>query len=77
MTTSASAASVPFRSNRFLHVLMVLFAADWAWSAIQPAIPEDWLLENLLVFFLIALLAVSYRWIVFSDLSYLSIFILL
>ena len=38
-------------------------------SAINPAIPEDWLLENLLVFFLVALLAATYRIIAFSDLS--------
>jgi hypothetical protein len=31
---------------------MALFFLVWAWSGIQPAIPEDWLLENLLVFFL-------------------------
>jgi putative membrane protein len=68
---------VPFRSNRFLHILIVLFLGAWLLSAIRPAIPEDWLLENLLVFFLVALLAASYRWLAFSELSYLLIFVFL
>ena len=77
MTTSSTAWAIPFLSNRFLHVLIALFLVVFAWSAIQPAIPEDWLLENLLVFFLLPLLGVSYRWLTLSDLSYLLIFIFL
>jgi len=60
-----------------LHVLIGLFLVVWLASAINPAIPDDWLLENLLVFFLVALLAVTYRFIAFSDLSYLLIFVFL
>jgi putative membrane protein len=56
---------------------MLVFLCVWAVSAIKPEIPEDWLLENLLVFFLVALLAVSYRWLTFSDWSYLLIFVFL
>jgi putative membrane protein len=56
---------------------MGLFLVVWLMSAIHPAIPEDWLLENLLVFFLIALLAATYRIIAFSDLSYILIFVFL
>jgi len=56
---------------------MLLFSGVWAISAIKPEIPEDWLLENLLVFFLVALLAVSYRWLIFSDWSYLLVFVFL
>ncbi len=56
---------------------MGLFLVVWVASAINPAIPEDWLLENLLVFFLIALLAGTYRIIAFSDLSYILIFVFL
>jgi len=69
VTTSSTASTVPFRSNRFVLVLIALFVLVWLWSAIQPAIPEDWLLENLLVFFLAALLVVSHRWLTLSDLS--------
>jgi len=68
---------VPLRSNRFLQVLIALFLAVWIISAVNPEIPEDWFLESLLVFFLVALLAASYRWLALSDLSYLLIFVLL
>jgi len=54
---------------------MLLFLGAWIASAIKPEIPEDWFLENLLVFLLVALLAASYRWLAFSDWSYLLIFI--
>ncbi len=77
LTTSSTASAVPFRSNRFLHVSIAAFVGVWAWSAIHPAIPEDWLLENLLVFFLLAVLAVSYRWLALSDLSYILILVFL
>jgi putative membrane protein len=77
MTTISTAAALPFRSNRFLHILIALFLVVWAWSAIRPAIPEDWMLENLLVFFLVTLLSVSYRWLALSDLSYLLILVFL
>ena len=77
VTTSSMASAVPFRPNRLLHVLIGLFLVVWVVSAINPAIPEDWLLENLLVFFLIALLAATYRIIAFSDLSYVLIFVFL
>ena len=56
---------------------MLMFLLVWAVSAVKPAIPEDWFLENLLVFFLIALLSASYRWLTFSDCSYLLIFVFL
>jgi putative membrane protein len=77
VTTGSTASQVPFRSNRFLQVLIALFVVYWIWSAIAPEIPEDWLLENLLVFLLLGVLAVTYRWLTFSELSYLLIFLFL
>ena len=56
---------------------MLLFLGVWIASAVKSEIPEDWFLENLVVFCLVALLATSYRWLTFSDWSYLLIFILL
>lgn len=56
---------------------MLLFLGGWIVSAVKPEIPEDWLLENLLVFFLIALLCATYRWLALSDWSYLLIFVFL
>jgi putative membrane protein len=77
LTTTSTASSVPFRFNRFLHVLMALFLVVWILAAVNPGIREDWLLENLLVFLLVALLAALYRWLPFSDLSYLLILLFL
>ncbi len=77
VTTSSTVLAVPFRLNRFLQALIVALAFAWTWSVIQPAIPEDRLLENLLVFLLVALLVISYRWLTLSDLSYLFILIFL
>ena len=57
--------------------MMLLFLGVWIVSAIKPEIPEDWFLENLLVFILVALLITSYRWLAFSDWSYLFILVLL
>ena len=50
---------------------MVLWlVALWIVTAVDPLYPRDWLLENLLVFVWGALLAFSYRWFRFSNLSY-------
>ena len=57
--------------------MMLLFSSVWIVSAVKPEIPEDWFLENLLVFFLVALLATSYQWLTFSDWSYLFILVFL
>jgi len=54
-----------------------MFAGAWIASAVNPEIPEDWLLENLVVLLLIGSLAASYRWLTLSDWSYLLIFALL
>src|SRR5260370_39808626 len=57
--------------------VMELVVVVWFGAALNPAIAEEWLLENLLVFFLVALLAATYRIIAFSDLSYVLIFVFL
>jgi putative membrane protein len=57
--------------------MMLLFLGVWIASAVKPEIPEDWFLENLVVFLLVALLGMFYRWLTLSDWSYLLIFILL
>jgi len=77
MTTASSAEPVDFRSNRLLHVLCGLFLVVWVASAIHPIMLADWWLENLLVFFFVGLLAATYRWLPFSQLSYLLIFVYL
>ena len=77
MTRASNAKAVPFRYNRFLHVLCGLFLIVFAMSAIRPMMPEDWWLENGLVFLWVAALICTYKWLPFSDLSYLLIFLFL
>jgi len=65
---------VPLRDNRFLQALLFAYAVCWGILAIAPVSRETWLLENLLVFGLIGLLAATHRRFVFSNLSYALIF---
>ncbi len=61
---------VPFRRNRFLQRLALLYLAFWGFLAIAPLSRETWLLENLLVFGLVGVLVWTHRRFVFSNLSY-------
>ena len=60
----------PFRTNRVLHGLILWLVLVWIVTAINPLYPEDWLLENLLVFIWSAILIATYRLFPFSNLSY-------
>lgn len=51
-------------------LIIALLLAVWLWAAIAPLSREDWLLENLLVFFFAALLLATYRYFAFSVRSY-------
>jgi putative membrane protein len=77
MTTASTATNVPFRENRLLQVLCVLFVAVWIWSGINPIMVEDWWLENGLVFLFAGVLIATYKRFSLSQLSYLMIFIYL
>jgi putative membrane protein len=77
MTTASTAKPVPFRSNRQLQILSVLFVAVFIAAAIDPVMPEDFWAENGLVIVCVGGLAASYRRFVFSELSYLLIFLFL
>ena len=57
--------------------LACAYAAVWLLAAIAPLDRGDWLLENLLVFAFVPVLAVTYRRFAFSNLSYLLIAIFL
>jgi putative membrane protein len=63
--------------RRFLTVLTATFLLVFAGLAIAPSYRADWLLENWLVFALVAALAVSYRRFPLSRGSYTAIFIFL
>jgi|tagenome__1003787_1003787.scaffolds.fasta_scaffold20915297_4 putative membrane protein len=77
MTTAGDAKAVPFRYNRQLQILCALFVLVFADSAYKPIMPVDWWVENGLVFICLGGLIVTYRRFVFSELSYLLIFIFL
>ncbi len=77
MTTASNAKAIPFRYNHTLHVLCGLFSIAWIMSAVHPIMAEDWWLENMLVFLFVGTLIASYRWLPFSQLSYVMIFVYL
>ena len=59
-----------FRRNHVLHAMIAWLLLFWLITAIAPINRQDWLLENLLVFAYVALLASTYRVFAFSNLSY-------
>lgn len=59
--------------NPFLRRLVVTYLAIWLIAAIAPHDRGDWLLENLVVFAAVALLAATHRRFAFSNLSSLLI----
>lgn len=77
MTTASTAKPVPFRYNHLLHKLCILFLIVFAISAIHPIMMADWVLENMLVVVFVAVLALTYRKLALSDVSYLLIFVYL
>ena len=77
MTTASNAKAIPFRFNRQLHSSVALFVVVFVVSAIHPMMPEDFWVENGLVFVCVGRLIARYRRLVFSDLSYLLIFVFL
>ena len=67
----------PWRQNRFLHWLILIYLAIWVVLAIAPFDRSDWLLENLLVFAGVAFLAGTDRVFSLSNLSFLLIAVFL
>jgi putative membrane protein len=72
-TTSTMRVRSNFRENRLLQFLLGCYLVLWVFMAIEPLHPDDWLLENLLVFLFVPLLTLTYRRFPLSDLSYLLI----
>jgi len=50
--------------------LLGIFLATWCWAAWKPLYPDDWLLENYLVFIWVPILLLTARYFRLSDLSY-------
>lgn len=63
--------------RRFVAAVSFAYAIFWVLLAIDPSYRDDWALENVMVAAAILLLAVSWRWYVFSKTSYLLIAIFL
>lgn len=51
-------------------LLFSIFVAVWCWAAWNPLHPDDWLLENYLVFFWVPVLLVTAKFFRLSDISY-------
>jgi putative membrane protein len=54
----------------FRLLLLGIFIAVWCWSAWKPLHPDDWLLENYMVFFWVSVLLITARYFKLSDISY-------
>jgi uncharacterized membrane protein YjdF len=54
----------------FRLALLGIFLATWGWAAWKPLHPDDWLLENYLVFFWVPVLLTTARFFRLSDISY-------
>ncbi|WP_158593358.1 DUF2238 domain-containing protein [Nitrosovibrio sp. Nv6] len=63
----------PFSKNRFLQIVLAVYALVWIATAINPLDWLVWILENILVVVLVAILVATYRRFAFSNLSYLLI----
>jgi len=68
---------VPVHRNPALIVTILVFFAVWTVTLVGTTDLANWLLENLLVFIALGALALSYKRMQFSDLSYLMIFFFL
>lgn len=63
-------ATEPPPSRRLPLVLLIVYAAVWVITAIEPLYPQDWLLENLLVFLTVPVFVLTYRRFQFSNFAY-------
>lgn len=77
LTTASGPVAANFARNRLLQALAGAYALWWLALAVAPYDRFDWLLENLLVFAFVGLLAATYRRFPLSDLSYLLIAVFL
>jgi len=74
----AAAPEDPYAAHhRYLLVLGVLFAILWTALAIAPGYRKDWALENALVAVFVPLIALTYKRLTLSRVSYTLIFLFL
>jgi putative membrane protein len=77
LTTASNAPFRPFRENHLLHLLCLAMAAVIVITGYRPEKVFDWWLENATALTFLAVLALTYRRLPLSDLSYLLIFVYL
>jgi len=77
LTTASTATFIPFRENRLLQVLCAAMAAVIVVTGYHPEKVFDWWLENIAALTFLAVLAVTYRRLPLSNLSYVLIFVYL
>ena len=56
--------------TRYHLFLFLAFLGVWVWAAVEPEYPEDWLLENLLVFLFVPIIVLAGRYFRLSNASY-------
>jgi putative membrane protein len=59
-----------FQRYGFRLLLLGIFTCVWLWSAWKPLHPDDWELENYLVFFWVPVLLITAHYFKLSDISY-------
>jgi putative membrane protein len=62
-----------FRDRPLLHALLAAYGALWAWAAVAPVSRAEWAIENVLPLSVLAFLALSFRRLQLSDLSYVAL----
>ncbi len=74
-TTASSEQRTPFTQNRILQLLCIIFLVCWVITFVNTTDLANWCTENTLTVLFLVGLTYSYRKFVFSDLSYILIFI--
>jgi putative membrane protein len=77
LTTASTASYYEFRENRLLQVLCVAMAVVIVVTGYRPEKVFDWWLENIAALSFLAVLALTWRRLPLSNLSYLLIFVYL
>lgn len=77
MTTATGDIRPRFRANRLLQTLVTSYSLIWLIAAVNPIDRRAWLLENVMVFVTLFVLAATYRHFPLSDVSYLLLWIFL
>jgi putative membrane protein len=73
LTTAVTALPHGPHQHRLHQLLLASYLIVWSVLAVSPIDRKDWLLENLLAVSTVAVLIVTYRRFVFSDVSYILI----